>query len=140
MSTPSSASFGVSRLPPTIEDVRRIVAVSDPVVRNLQITQAYHDLSTAMARLTGVGANWCTVATWASRQAGQSIRREDLLAALERVLLETPEAQANIDSMLEASIAINGPQPESFFGALDTLWKAVDPAAAFRRTSDAWSR
>jgi len=109
-------------------------------VRNLQITQAYHDLSAAMARLTGAGANWCTVATWASKQAGQSIRREDLLAALERLLLETPETQANLDTMLEASMVISGPQPESFLGALGTLWKAVDPAEAFRRTSNAVAR
>ncbi len=137
---PSSARPGAAGRPPTIEDVRRIVAISDPVVRNLQITQAYHDLSVAMARLTCAGANWCTVATWASRQAGQSIRREDLLAALERRLLETPETQANLDTMLEASMVISGPQPESFLGALGTLWKAVDPAEAFRRTSNAVAR
>lgn len=140
MDIPSSAWPGAAERPPTIEEVRRIVAVADPVVRNLQITQAYHDLSTAMARFTGAGANWCTVATWASRQAGQSIRREDLLAALKRLLLETPATQVNLDTMLEASMSISGPQPESFFGALDTLWKAVDPAEAFRRTSDAVAR
>ena len=140
MDTPSSAWPGAAGRPPTIEEVRRIVAVADPVVRNLQITQAYHDLSTAIARLTGAGANWCTVATWASRQAGQSIRREDLLAALRRLLLETRATQVNLDTMLEASMPINGPQPESFFGALDTLWQAVDPAEAFRRTSDAVAR
>ena len=126
--------------PPTAEDVRRIAAVDNPVVRNLQITQAYHDLSAAMARTTGAGANWCTVATWASRQAGQSIRREDLIDALERLLREGPAAQANAEAMLEASALIGGPQPESFFGALDALWNAVEPSAAFQRTSDAVAR
>jgi len=28
------------------------------------------------------GANWCTFATWASRQAGQTIRQEDLARTL----------------------------------------------------------
>ena len=130
--------------PPSVDDVRQIAAVGDPVVRNLQITQAYHDLSAAMVRLTGAGANWCTVATWASKQAGQSIRREDLLHALERLLLETPAAQVHTQAMLEASTpirgAVSGPQPESFSSALGTLWNAVDPAAAFQRTSDAVAR
>src|SRR5207237_8919662 len=30
----------------------------------------------------GQGANWCTYATWASRQAGRTIRGEDLLEHL----------------------------------------------------------
>ncbi len=126
--------------PPAVDDVRRIAALDDPVVRNLQITQAYHDLSAAMARLTGAGANWCTVATWASKQAGQSIRREDLLAALERLLRETPAAQVNARTMLEASAALRGRQPRSFFGAVDAVWNAVNPVAAFQRTSDAVAR
>src|SRR4051812_50188242 len=32
----------------------------------------------------GVGANWCTYATWASRQAGSTIRGEDLGDDLQR--------------------------------------------------------
>ena len=47
---------------PTLADVDRIAALSDPVIRNLQITQCYHDLAAVMAiRLRG--ANWCTFAT-----------------------------------------------------------------------------
>ena len=34
---------------PTMVDVDRIAALSDPVIRNLQITQCYHDLAAAMA-------------------------------------------------------------------------------------------
>lgn len=56
---------------PSVADVERIRAVGDPVLRNLQITQCYHELSAAMAGRTGPGANWCTFATWASKQAGQ---------------------------------------------------------------------
>ncbi len=67
---------------PTTADVDRIAAVSDPVIRNLQITQAYHELAAAVAARVG-GANWCTFATWASKQAGQTIRKEDLAHLLE---------------------------------------------------------
>ena len=40
-------------------------------MRNLEITECYSRLAAAMAASAGgVGANWCTYATWASRQAG----------------------------------------------------------------------
>ena len=84
---------------PNADDVRRIASIRDPILRNVQITQAYHDLSAAMAGLTAAGANWCTVATWASKQAGQSIRREDLLAAFRRLLTEAPEVQPQADAL-----------------------------------------
>lgn len=124
----------------TLDDVRRIAAHPDPVVRNLQITQAYHDISAAFAALTGPGANWCAFATWASRQAGQSIRREDLARAFERLLRDAPEAEARADAVLEAGAALHGAQPRSLGGAIETLWEAINPAAAFERTSDAVAR
>jgi len=68
--------------PPTVQDVRRIAAISNPVVRNLEITLCYARLSEAMVLRTGRCANWCTYATWASRQAGRTIRGEDLIETL----------------------------------------------------------
>ena len=59
------------------EDVRRIAAIESPVLRNLQITHAYSLLAAGVAGRSGQGANWCTFATWASRQAGATIRGED---------------------------------------------------------------
>jgi hypothetical protein len=56
------------------------------VIRNLEITQCYSRLAAAFAERTGEGANWCTFATWASRQAGRTIRGEDFLSELERLL------------------------------------------------------
>jgi hypothetical protein len=70
------------RAAPSADDVRRIVAIESPVIRNLEITQCYAELAAALAQRTGAGANWCTYATWASRQAGETIRGEDLLEAL----------------------------------------------------------
>jgi len=63
----------------TLEDITDISEQADSVLRNLQITQCYHDLSTEFARVADTGnANWCTFATWASKTAGISIRNEEL--------------------------------------------------------------
>jgi len=43
---------------PTVAEVDRIAALADPVLRNLQITQCYHELALTMAARTGVCANW----------------------------------------------------------------------------------
>ena len=64
---------------PSVADVQRIAAIPNPVIRNLEITNCYARLATAFAEGEGPGANWCTYATWASRQAGRTIRGEDLL-------------------------------------------------------------
>jgi hypothetical protein len=67
--------------------VLRIAAISDTVIRNLEITYCYSRLAAAFAARGGEGANWCTYATWASRQAGRTIRGEDLLDELGRGLV-----------------------------------------------------
>jgi hypothetical protein len=74
---------------PGVEEVRRIAAIVDPVLRNLEITQCYAELAAAVTTRVGEGANWCTYATWASRQAGRSIRGEDMLEHAGRALGES---------------------------------------------------
>src|SRR3954453_2246080 len=71
---------------PSVDEVQRIVAIESPVARNPKITYCYSRLAAATAARVGVGANWCTYATWASRQAGGTIRGDDLLADLSRKL------------------------------------------------------
>ena len=71
---------------PTVDDIASIAAIDNPVLRNLRITECYADLSAAMRVRTGGAADWCTFATWASRQAGSTIRGEDFLATLDRTL------------------------------------------------------
>ena len=66
---------------PSVDEVRRIAAIANPVVRNLEITHCYSRLAAAFAARGGEGANWCTYATWASRQAGRTIRGEDTARA-----------------------------------------------------------
>ena len=75
---------------PTAAAVDTIAAISDPAVRNQKITQCYHDLSAVMAERTGPCANWCTIATWASQQAGETIRGHDLRNKLAQVLEKDP--------------------------------------------------
>lgn len=120
---------------PTVEDVRRIAALGDPVFRNLQITQCYHDLSAALAERLPGGANWCTVATWASRQAGQSIRGEDLRRALERLIAESREAAEAAAALETAAASVNPDHTENLAGAAEALKGALSPAAAFDRVS-----
>ena len=105
------------RRPPTPADVIRIAALADPIARNRQITQAYHDLAVALARRLPGGANWCAVATWASRQAGQSIRGEDLRQALARLVRESREALLAAETLEAESALINQDATESLAGA-----------------------
>jgi hypothetical protein len=71
---------------PGPDEVRRIAAIASPAIRNLEITECYSRLAAATAARTGAGANWCAYATWASRQAGRTIRGEDLLGEVGRRL------------------------------------------------------
>jgi hypothetical protein len=68
--------------PPSVEEVARIIVINDPVILNLRITECYHRLALGFTTRTGLCANWCTFATWASRQAGRTIRGEDFLERL----------------------------------------------------------
>lgn len=75
---------------PTVDEIKRISQLENATLRNLQITQCYWELSKAVSSRTGTCANWCTFATWASRQAGVTIRGEDLQRTLEQRLENEP--------------------------------------------------
>ena len=125
---------------PTVDDVRRISALEDPVLRNLYITQCYHDLSQALGQWLPHGANWCTMATWASRQAGQSIRKEDLWITLRRLLQQSTEARQALETLQMPEAGGSEDAAESVAGAVDALAEALNPAAAFERVSQAVAR
>jgi hypothetical protein len=63
---------------PSVAAIDATASMAEPILRNLRITVAYAQLSGAFARWLPGGTNWCTFATWASRQAGRTIRKEDL--------------------------------------------------------------
>ena len=136
---PSPAPDQLSRAEvPTVEAVDAIVALADPVIRNLQITQAYCELSQATSQLVGSAANWCTYATWASKQAGVTIRREDLVRLFERLLERSPEGTEVINRIATA-LAREGAGRDALIGGASII-RLLDPHVLFARTSDAVAR
>ncbi|HSG39764.1 MAG TPA: hypothetical protein VLE27_09020 [Thermoanaerobaculia bacterium] len=88
---------------PPVEEIDRILELPDLVLRNLLITQSYHELSSALARMLGSASNWCTFATWASKQAGQTIRQEDLARVLEHEIETSPAIFRAFGELAEAA-------------------------------------
>lgn len=64
---------------PRAAEIEAIVENPDPEERNREITASYHELSQELHEVIGEdsGANWATVAAWASSRAGQTIREDD---------------------------------------------------------------
>ena len=98
--------------------ITRVVAMKEAAARNLLITQAYCDLSVEIADLLGSGAaiNWCTMAAWASRRAGQSIRGEDLPGQqiVARAAARVPGARFLVDTMRVVSREVGEGNREVF--------------------------
>lgn len=123
---------------PTVADVERISTLSDPALRNLQITQCYHELARAMSSRLGGGANWCAFATWASKQAGQTIRKEDLRRHLVFMINESLAAQDLGELIVARALAADSPLSGDAVRA--TLWRSLDPGAALDHASRAVAR
>jgi hypothetical protein len=123
---------------PTVDEIDRIARLGDPILRNLQITQCYYEISSSFAGLTGYSANWCTFATWASKQAGQTIRQEDLIRAFEERFYLSHEISAAVEGIaghlrrIGAQLRAEVPR--------QAMLRALNPAAAFARASDAVAR
>lgn len=81
---------------PTSGAMETIAAIKDPVLRNLKITLAYHDITLTMAdRLGTKDLTWCAFGCWASKTAGFFIRGDEtpafakaLLGDIRRTLAE----------------------------------------------------
>jgi hypothetical protein len=119
----------------SVEEVGRITGLRDPVIRNLQITECYSRLA---AGVVSGGANWCTFATWASKQAGCTIRGEDLDAAVRRSLGDGFELLHPIRSFWRALLRRGLFNRDTRFGRL--VWKLHTPFDAFELASDAVAR
>jgi hypothetical protein len=123
---------------PSVEDVRRIAALENPVVRNLAITQCYSRLAAAFAARGAGGANWCTYATWASRQAGRTIRGEDVLDEAERRLHRTRWLLRPAATLGRRLLRRGLLQPDSRLGRLAA--ELHTPFDAVERASEAVAR
>jgi hypothetical protein len=124
--------------PPTVAEVERIAALPDPVIRNLQITQCYQELSVAMAQRLGRRANWCTFATWASKQAGQTIRKEDLARTLSSTRANSLAATSITEDVVVSAQHLGSNHTAAEIR--ESVWDMVNPAGAIDRASDAVGR
>jgi hypothetical protein len=127
-----------STVAPSVAEIREIAANSNPVIRNLKITQCYSRLAAAFASRSGAGANWCTYATWASRQAGETIRGEDLLQHLTRELGHSRWMLHPVVTLWRRLLRRGLLQPETRIGRLTAALHT--PFDAFERASDAVAR
>lgn len=121
-----------------VEEIDRIAALPDPFLRNLWITHSYGRLAAVMAAVMPGHANWCTFATWASKQAGQTIRGEDLLHVASR-LLDPPAPVAGVIGTLGRRLLyklLYGPDSTS----TRLLRGLHDPVDVLRRMSAAVAR
>ena len=118
---------------PTLADVERIAGGAEPVLRNLQITLCYADLSGAMGAVLPANANWCTFAVWASKQAGVTIRDEDLERAVRARLVRSGVLRGPILRVIE----LVGGTVEHH---VQVLAKLIADFGPFRRSSDAVAR
>jgi hypothetical protein len=123
---------------PTPDEVERIAAIADPVLRNLEITACYSRLAAAVAARGDPCSNWCTFATWASRQAGRTIRGEDLLAGLEHELGRDAELLHPVDSLWRALVRRGLFRRDTRLGRL--VADLHTPFDAFELASDAVAR
>ena len=123
---------------PTVNDIDQISRLAEPRLRNLQITQCYSEISRFLTRLTGLDANWCTFATWASKQAGQTIRQEDLIRTFEERCSLSVEVSAVLEALGDKLKGLNARRHARI--PREALVRCINPAGAFARASDAVAR
>jgi hypothetical protein len=123
---------------PTLDEIDRIARLGNPILRNLQITQCYYEISQSVAGFTGDSANWCTFATWASKQAGQTIRQEDLIRTFEERFYLSDEISAALEgiasNLRRIGARLHTEVPRK------AMLRAINPGAAFARAGDAVAR
>ena len=120
---------------PTVAEVEHIATLDDACVRNLRITDAYARLSAAMRDRIGEGANWCSFATWASRQAGCTVRGEDFGDRLADLLRGEWEVRRPLLGFWRFLLRRGLFNPESRLGRV--VHAIHSPFDAFERASDA---
>jgi hypothetical protein len=130
--TPGHADF------PKLADVERIAGVEDAIVRNLQITQCYHELTAALGERLAGNANWCSFATWASKQAGQTIRGEDLARTLDHAFAHSPALEDAIGLVAEQMRALGAKPGVTEIRRI--VIGLLSPADAAARAADAVAR
>lgn len=108
------------------DGVRAVVAIPDPVLRNLWITQSYFDLDQRLRRAVGgEDLTWCGFAVWASGTAGMSIRGEELPGIVRDILGEHDDDVAAVDQRMKPLRALGAAERLSVEALLDAAREAV---------------
>lgn len=85
-----------------LEEIERVTKLSEPVIRNLWITQHYYSLMGGLGVVLGLtNANWSTFATWASKTAGQSIRGEEIPKEFQILLVKQAKLHEELSQALK---------------------------------------
>jgi hypothetical protein len=109
------------------DGVRAVVAVPDPVLRNLWITQSYFELNERLQRAVGgLDRTWCGFAVWASDTAGQSIRGEELPRIARDILGDHADDVDAVNRRMRPLRAAPGVDPLSPHTLVQALREAVD--------------
>ncbi|QRN94481.1 hypothetical protein JRI60_35905 [Archangium violaceum] len=115
---------------PSVEEVQAIVRMEDPVLRNLRITQAYHDLKVALADVFGEeNVSWCAFASWASKTAGTFIRKEQLGSFLQEIVDRADARSRSYDTAQALSHKWGGSPAALQLALTRTVEEVVDEIA-----------
>lgn len=123
---------------PSLADIEAIGAWPAPVLRNLRITHTYFELASALAQVVGPGANWCAFATWASKQAGQSIRGDDLGRKIEEVFARSDAVRRAVERIRDLRRALGRAVDAS--AVLAEIRQVCAPLLTVTRVADAVAR
>lgn len=121
---------------PLPTDIPKITAEPQADLRNLLITQRYHDLSACLLETIGVDSNvnWSTFATWASKTAGQSIRGEEVPPFVRDVLAHAEDDivphLARIESIIHAIVPTTGFHASFLLAPIEDTLRRVSTSIA----------
>jgi hypothetical protein len=118
--------------------VAAIANMTDPVLRNCCITEGYYQLASAFAWRFPGWTNWLMFAVWASKQAGRTIRGEDLTAELHRRLRIGSRWLAPVESVWRVLLRRGLLNPSTRLGRL--VRAIPGPLDAIERASDALAK
>ena len=106
--------------------VAEVAAIQDPVLRNLWITTAYHDMAQGMTSPLGpVNLSWPAFATWASKTAGASIRGEELPALFREALETSSPYRRAIERLADHLGPLGAHLEDAISGAIDDALTGV---------------
>jgi hypothetical protein len=86
--------------PLALEWIDEIKHMPNPVLRNLWVTQTYHEISQGLRPFIGPDqVSWFSFAKWASKQAGRTIRGEDVPQRVHFLLEKDQEYHRLLDQI-----------------------------------------